>query len=317
MKNIFVSLTIIPFLLAACSPAIPTPDQSATPGSTLESTAIFRPTYTKPAPAPTLNPNEIASRLFSDLNIEKQTLFSPDGLCSWERLLAWPLTEKALTKYGYQFFVRVNVSCVRPKTHEEVNWVLVNEWQEQNLGYSIPDLLGWSADGNTLYFHDSIIPDGCQPIGGFQENFRQVDLSTGNITLLFSEMRSGASLSPDTTRIVYYDMQNMDVGVYTLLSGEVQHIPFSIPEKDTYWDVGDFTWSPDGQRVLFVLVSGDACFPSAAYIMRMDVTKGEIKIVLTNEGQYFSILEWVEPTRVLISVGQEQKTLDPFTGTLY
>ena len=30
-----------------------------------------------------------------------------------------------------------------------------------------------------LYFYDAIIPDGSQPLGGFQENLREVDLETG------------------------------------------------------------------------------------------------------------------------------------------
>ncbi len=217
----------------------------------------------------TLSPIEIASIVFSDLTIETQKLYSPNGRCIWDRLLASSLIETANWKYDNQFYVRLSVACVLGDEFKEVNWILVDEWKLQGLGYSIPALLGWSADGGKLYFHDEIIPDGCALIGGFQENFRQVDLETGNITLLFPELRSGAALSPDTARLVYYDIQNKDVAVYTFASGEVQHTPLTFPDPPVYWAVGNFTWSPDGQSVLFVMVYGDPCNPSGASIQKL------------------------------------------------
>ena len=313
MKAINVFLTFFTFALVACNPTTNSPDIATTTELTTKSTPTFYPTATKPKP---LSPKEIASGVFSDLTIEKQNLYSPDGRCSWERLQAWALNESVQQKYDNQFFIRATVHCVRGEFYEEVNWVLVNEWKEQGLGYSIPSLLGWSADGNYLYFYDEIIPDGCQPIGGFQDNLRQVELDTGNIRSILLKMGSGVSLSPDTTRLVYYDEQKADVGLFDLVSGEMTHIPFTIPDKGVYWWVGDFTWSPDGQSVVFVIVLGDPCYSTGASILWLDIEKDEIKVLLTNKGQTYSILEWVEPDRVLISVGMEQRWLDPISGAL-
>jgi hypothetical protein len=317
MKYFFVLLSIIAFILAGCSPAGPASTPSAATQTAPELTATPLPTATKLKPSSTLSPNEIASIVFSDLTIETQKLYSPNGRCTWGRLLAWSMKETVNWKYDNQFYVRLSVACILGDEYKEVNWILVDEWKLQGLGYSIPTVLGWSADGGKLYFHDEIIPDGCRPIGGFQENFRQVDLETGNITLLFPELRRGAVLSPDTTRLVYYDMQNKDVAVYTFASGEVQHTPLTFPDPPVYWAVGDFTWSPDGQSVLFVMVYGDACNPNGASIQKLDVSRGDIRMKWVSTVQTASIVEWVDPTRVVISIGQEQHLLDPISGILY
>ena len=312
MKIRLVSVTVLFLLLVACSPSVATPNEAATIQPTPKPTPTLYPTSTKIKP---LSPFEIASVVFSDLTIETQRLNSSDGRCTWDRLLASSLKESANLKYDNQLYVRLSVRCILGDEYKEVNWVLVDEWKLQGLGYSLPSLLGWSVDGNYLYLDDEIIPDGCQPIGGWQENFRKMDLETGNITFLFHEMLSGAVLSPDTTRIVYYDMQNKDVRVYSLASGEVQQAPLILPDSP-YLDVGNFTWSPDGGSVLFVMVFGDSCFPTGASILHLDVANGEIKVVLTDERQTYSILEWIEPNRVLIKVGLKQHVLDPNSGIL-
>jgi len=314
MKNCLVLLPFCIFILTACSPAEPT---AATTQPTLEPIATILPTATKPNPSPTLSVNEIAANVFSDLTVETQKLYSPNGRCAWDRLQASSLTESATRKYDNQFYIRVSLACVLGDEFKEVNWVLLDEWKSQGLGYSIPTVLGWSADGKKLYFHDEIIPDGCQPIGGWQENFRQVDLETGNITLLFPELRSGASLSPDTTRLVYHDIQNKDVGVYTFANGKVQHIPLAFPAPPAYWEVGNFTWSPDRQSVLFVMVYGDACNPSGASIQKLDIAKGEIRMKWISTVKTASIVEWVDPLRAVITIGQEQHLMDPVSGNLY
>jgi len=273
-------------------------------------------TVVTPRPIASLSPLEVASAVLSDLTIDTQSLYSPNGRCTWKRLQAWSMTEAAQRKYDGRFFIRAAVSCVRAETNEEVDWLLVNEWKEQGLGYSIPALLGWSADGKYLYFYDNIIPDGCQPLGGFQDNLRQVDLDTGKISALLAGVKSGLPLSPDTSSMVFYDFQKADIGSYDFASGEVQHFPLPPTGQANERWVGDLTWSPVGQSLLFVVINGNTCFPSGASILHLDLKSGEVKILLTNNEQTLSILEWVAAERVLISVGGKQHTLDPSSGAL-
>lgn len=316
MKKLLFLLILFTLTLPGCNPFEPNADLATASPTDPQASASPFPTYTKPAPAPTLSTIELASSVFADLTIETQRLLSPDGRCTWDRLIASSIKESAIQKYDNQFYMRVSVSCVLGEENKEVNWLPVDGWAGQGLGYSIPALLGWSADGMRMYFYDQIIADGCQPIGGWQENFRQLDLETGNVTLLLREMRSGTSLSADTTRLVYYDMQNKDVGIYNLVSGEVQHLALAVPEQSMNWAVGEFTWSPDGQSVLFVMLVGDACNPSGASIQKLDLARGVIQVKWFSTERTASIVEWVDPTRVVITIGKEQHLLDPISGNL-
>lgn len=317
MKNVLFILTIFILILTGCSPTEPTSASTISTQPTPDPSATFVPTSTRPQPTPSLSANEVASGVFSDLAVETQRLVSPDGRCTWDRLLAYAIKETAIRKYDNQFYMRVSITCVLGDEYKEVNWLPVDGWGGQGLGYSIPALLGWSADGKRMYFYDQIIPDGCQPVGEWQENFRQLDLETGNVTLLLREMRSGASLSADTTRLVYFDLKNKDVGVYRLVSGEVQHLALAVPEQPVYWDVGEFTWSPDGQSVLFVMVIGDACNPTGASIQKLDLAKGVIQVKWFSTERTASIIEWVDPLRAVITIEKEQHLLDPYSGILY
>ena len=237
-------LLLFAYFLAACQPQAQTPGSlsvTPTPAQTSPGpTQTLTSTRQTPSPAPSLSPQDIASSVLTELSIDKTREYSPNGYCQWERLLAWSLSEVTQRKYSSQFFTYVKVTC-------EQEWVLIEERKEQNLGYSIPEPVGWSMDGKYIYFHDAVIPDGCQPLGGFQQNLRQVELSTGNIRVIPLQWTGGVALSPDSTKLVYYDWENVEVGVYDLVNQEEQRIPFELPEPMEDWHAGDSTWSPDSR----------------------------------------------------------------------
>ena len=239
-------------------------------------------------------------------------------MCEWSRTLAWPILEAASLKYDNQFFTYVTISCGNQATP----WVLVDKWTEAGLGYSIPALLGWSMDGQYVYFYDAIIPDGCQPIGGFQQDLRQVDLATGSILSIPISWTGGIALSADTTRLIYYDRQKVEVGVYDLASGEEQRFSFALPKSIDDWFAGDFTWSPDGQSALFIIQYGDPCFPTGVSVRRVDLQRNEthdldnVSILLERQDTTLSILEWAQAERVMISMEGDTWWLYPDSGNL-
>jgi hypothetical protein len=192
----------------------------------------------------------------------------------------------------------------------------VDKWGEAGLGYPLPDLLGWSADGKYAYFYNSIIPDGCQPIGGFQQDLRQVDLTMGNIRSIPISWTGGMALSPDSTKVIYYDRQKAEVGIYDLAIQEEQRIPFELPKGMEDWFAGDFTWSPDGQMAVFIIRYGDACGPSGDYLRLVDLQMYNVRTLLKKENQSISIVEWTEKDRVLITIEGEKWWLDPASGSL-
>lgn len=270
------------------------------------------PTRVRPSPTATLSPQEIAGSILKELNIDKEWKPSPNGMCIWERLLGFTNTEAASSKYDNQIFEYVTMTC----GPEPKKWILMDEWSEGGLGYAIPALLGWSADGKYVYFDDAIIPDGCQPLGGFQQNLRRADLTNGDTLSIPIDWTGGITLSPDSTKLVYYDWEKVEVGIYDLVTQEEQRIPFELPEKMEYWYAGNFTWSPDGQSVLFVIDYGDPCFRTGGSIRRINIQKNEVITLLEKDGQTFRIVEWTELDRVLISDAERKWWLNPVSGSL-
>jgi len=325
MKYNFFTFILFALLIAACRPAVPTSTPTFTPNDTATPAATLAPTLTATQPPPTAtvvkilstptsSPLDIAGQVLTELSIDTEIKYSPDrGIKEWQRLMAYPTTESAGRKYGSQFFAYVTLHNALP---EDKTWVLVDKWQEWGFGYPIPELLGWSADNQSLYFYDAHIPDGCQPPGGFQADLRQVDLATGGIHPIPISWTGGIALSPDTTRVIYYDHETTEVGVYDIIAQQEKRIPFELPTGLEYWYAGDFTWSPDGQSAIFIIQYGDPCFPSGYSLRRVYFQLDEITTLLEVENQFLSIVGWSQPDKVLVSIDNVQQVLDPVTGKL-
>lgn len=264
------------------------------------------PTYT---PRPTLSPLDIAKTVLTELSIDETYEYSTSGYCEWKRIIASAIGEIS-DKYNGQFFTYVTVNCA----NQDKPWVLVEKWAEQGLGYPLPSLLGWSVDGKYAYFYDSIIPDGCQPRGGFEQDLRQVDLNTGAIKFFPITWTGGMALAPDSSKVIYYNRQAGEVGIYDLVGQEEQRISFDLPIGLDDWDAGDFTWSPDGQKAIFIIDYGEACFPSGVSLRLVDAQANKVTTLLERENQTLSIIEWSEPNKVLLSINKEQQILDLITG---
>jgi len=271
---------------------------------------IKAPTYTPTSPIPTLSPQEIAGTILKDLNIDKEWKPSPNGMCVWERLLGYTNTEVASIKYNNQIFEYVTVSC----GPEPKKLVIVDQWAEGGLGYSIPALLGWSVDENYLYFNDAVIPDGCQPLGGYQKDLRKVNLASGEIVSFPLNLVEGMTLSPLTDAVIYSDPQTIEVGIYDLNASMEKRIPIKLPEGLEYWEVGNFTWSPDSKMVVFIVQYGDPCFPVMYSLRQVDRASNQIITLLEKENQVISIVEWNATDRVLISIDKKDYWLNPMTG---
>jgi len=288
-------------------PATKTPNPSQT---NISSTKL--PTYTLPPPRPTINPLDIASTILTELTIDETHDYSPNGYCVWKRIIAWPDSEAAQLKYNNQYFTYIVVNC----GNQDKPWILVEKWTEAGLGYPLTSLLGWSVDRQYLYFYDRIIPDGCQPIGEFQQDLRQVNLNNGTIQSFPITWTGGMAISPDSSKVIYYDRQTVNVVIYDLSEQQEQRIRFDLPIGLESWFAGDFTWSPDGKSAIFIIEYGDACFPSGVSLRRVDPQANKVTTLLERENQSLSILGWSEPNKVLISINKEQQVLDPITGML-
>jgi hypothetical protein len=268
-------------------------------------------TPTPPTPSPTLSPQDNAETILKELYIEKEWTASPNGMCVWENLLGYTNTEAASLKYNNQIFEYATVTC----GGDSKKWVLVDKWAEGGLGYSIPALLGWSVDGNYLYFYDKVIPDGCQPLGGFQQDLRRANLSNGNINSIPIPFTGGLVLSPNTTKLVYYDPQTIEVATFDLETGQEKRIHFELPLTNDTWSAGNFTWSPDENNVVFIIQWGP-CSPVGISLRRINFLTNAITTLYESENPNISILKWQDSNHILISIDKKECWLDPNTGNI-
>jgi hypothetical protein len=266
---------------------------------------IKTPTLTPPTPTSTFGPQEIAQQVLTEFTLDIEEKYSPDrGIGEWVRLITNP-SERAVGKYNNQFYTFLTLH------NGDMSYVLENKWQEMQIGYSVPDLLGWSIDNRYLYFYDSIIPDGPQPLGGFQQDLRRVDRNTGAIHPIPISWTGGMALSPDTTKVIYYDQQAIEVGVYDFDEGREQRIPFELPAGLDIWYAGDFTWSPNGRYALFLIQYGNPATSIDLSLRRVNLVSN--KITTLQEGD-ISIVEWKGTNEVLITRDKIDYWLNPITG---
>ncbi|PKO04357.1 MAG: hypothetical protein CVU41_17560 [Chloroflexi bacterium HGW-Chloroflexi-3] len=317
MKRRILCLIIFTLFLEACGEArttSPSPGNTSLPSSlptNKPSPSLTTISPTKPltiTPRPTLNSLDIARTVLTDLSIEVTHEYSPTGYCDWKRIIGWSTD----FKYNNQFFTYATITCV----NQDKPWVLVESWAEQGLGYPLTSLLGWSTDEKYAYFYDKIIPDGCQPRGSFGRGLYQVDLNTGTIKSYPVDQTRGISLSPDASMIVFYDHQMSEVIIYNLLDQYEKHIAFDIPSGMDNWGAGDFTWSPDGQKIIFIIDYGDACFVSGVSLRLIDTQTSKVTTLLERENQTLSVVEWSESNKILLSIDNEQQILDLTTGNV-
>ncbi len=324
IKLRIICMILVFQFLSACQEAITTPlaTNSSSPASILQGTQVSNPgsinTETpgvpekvQPAPSATLDPLDIAEIVLTELSIDQAHEYSPNGNCEWKRIVASP-SDEINDKYANQFFTYVTVTCA----NQDKPWVLEQKWTEQGLGYPLTSLLAWSADGRYAYYYDQIIPDGCPPVGGFQQDLRQVDLDTGAIHSFPITWTGGMALSPDSTKVIYYDHQAADVGIFDLTAQNEQRVSFDLPAGLDSWFAGDFTWSPDGQSAIFIISYGDACFPTGVSLRHVDLRANKVRTLLEGEIQAISIIDWIAPEQVLISINGEQEILDLQTGEI-
>ena len=326
MKKRILFLILAALLLSACQ-AVKNTTQTSLPTTSVtlipvtktpipSQTNIYPPklsTNIVPLPGLTLSPLDIASTILTELSIDESRDYSVNGNCEWKRILAWPYSETAQLKYNNQYFTYVEVNC----GNLEKPWILVKKWDEMGLGYPLTSLLSWSFDSQYLYYYDRIIPDGCQPIGEFQQDLRQVNLNNGEIQSFPITWTGGMALSPDSSKVIYYNHKTVDLVIYNLFDKQEYVISFDLPIGLENWFAGNFTWSPDGKSVIFIITEyGDNCSPSRVSLRRVDPQVNKVTTLLERENQNISILKWNEPNMVLISINNEQLIFNPVTGML-
>jgi Tol biopolymer transport system component len=110
-------------------------------------------------------------------------------------------------------------------------------------------LIGWSADGESLYF-GALAQDGYL--------LKKTNLSTGAVQDLFSINSKGLSvaISPDEKWIAFF-AQSAETSRHGLSISRVDGSERRLLAQLDRWDISNPIWSPDGQWLLFAVINWD------------------------------------------------------------
>lgn len=253
------------------------------------------------APAPTATPAKAAP-----FDVDSNASVSPDG--------QWLAVTVALFPQagGDQYYRQLRVV----KSDQSAVWTPVDQWAPWGLGFPLPTVVHWSADGRYLYFADEIIPDGAGEFR-FYADVRRLELRTGKLTTYTSSEGTALGLAADGRSLAFADDH---VRVVDLRTGRERAWDFAPGAGQARTRVSSLAWAPDGRSLLLtVLAEHGACDPDCwdRRVVKMDARTGALTPLPAAAGRPLRIMAWPEAARA--SVADEAGALwwlDTATGKL-
>ena len=181
-------------------------------------------------------------------------------------------------------------------------------------GYTTPQPVRWSQDGQALYFTNLPHFDGCAVFANGQ-TLQRLDLKTGQVTPIMPKVGSVLSLSPDERMVAYILDGQPPVLVLRFTSTGAEE-KVSLPVQDPDTQAGSLAWSENGN----VLVLTMAVHPCDAErwlhsIVRVDVGPLTQKTLVSNSRQYLRTVGWMGSATLRVEEGQGNFILmDALTG---
>ena len=154
------------------------------------------------------------------------------------------------------------------------------------------DIVHWSKDGRYSYIATQHGDGGPGSYFGYKTALVRVNLQNG--TWKSTGISGVLSFSLDDKYIVY-STNVSEIRVRNIQSGE-EKIYFS-PKNYLYF--GEFVWSPDGGRIIFVSTSEDWDGLKSKYALFMiDLESNKIVSLYEGVGLFYYPVEWAEDKRV-------------------
>jgi len=308
MKKILIgigALLLIGGISIALS-ATPTNTPIATPTNTPTATPV--PATVAPSPTiPTVTPVPVekittmpatatktptATPDLTDFQVQVQSFTSPDKKWIAQVIIGIPVTSD--TTMSSNYYTQLKLS----ETDGPTEWVIVDEWSEWGLGYTVPQPLHWSHNGQYLYITNKPVPDGCAVfVNG--SDLRRVDLRSGDVKEILPSVGLWLSLSPDETKIAYIGYGKRGLVIRDLVTGTEQEVQLD-PGKD--YQAGHIIWSPDSNTIVLALAIQPCStgWADSTSIIRVDAATLESATVLREDKRLFIPVEWTAADQVLL-----------------
>lgn len=296
-KLIHVTVLLAALVIGSCAVADPTvypTDQGLAssaendlPTTALEVTSTSAPVRTL-VPRFTPTPRLITPAPSEGEAIDR-SMVSPDG--EWTAL---PLYEDLST--GYRISLRVF------NKDESVVWTPV-DYTGEGLGVMTPTPRRWSNDSRYFYYLELNVPDGCSDIYPIEESWQKLDIQSGEVTTFDLPVGRGHRFSPDETQMAYVsedqplELVILDVTTQT----EKRSALLSADRAAESAQAGQIVWSPAGDELILVVVSGDICaLEKPTYYLKV-VRLEDLSVRSLYEGDdLIAPLMWADDGKILV-----------------
>jgi photosystem II stability/assembly factor-like uncharacterized protein len=198
---------------------------------------------------------EITSALLESMDVYGFISISPDGQWQAETLTALPIPGSGPVDQKLQRITVYSGSDSRPP------WIIEEQWLPNGAGVAFPSNFIWSPDNDSLYFFETVYPDGCQAYP-LHQNLRRARLNSQQleeIALLAPEMLPNLGIAPDTRRLAYLSQvesaEAPQIRIRDLENGQETAVLYPFPSPEQTWNSGDIFWSPDSRRLVFTIAS--------------------------------------------------------------
>lgn len=318
MRRTLIFVLLATLLFSACVPmSTPTPAPTATPlpiptpapAATSPIIPAVTPTLTEEVAAmpSTVAGTPTATPSLTDFRVDMWSSTSPDGKWTAQVIVALPVISDTAVSSSY--YTQLKVS----KRDGTTEWVIVDEWAEWGLGYTIPQPLHWSRDGQYLYYTNRPIPDGCAVfVNG--SDLHRVDLNDGSVMEIVPSVGLWLSLAPDETKLAYLGYGDRGLVRRDLATGTERETKLD-PGKD--YQAGHIIWSPDGTTIMLVLAIRPCStdWADSTSIMRVDVATLERVMLIEEDKRLLVPVEWATTDKVLLKdKGGDYWLMDATTG---
>jgi len=230
----------------------------------------------------------------SHMNVTEWAFTSPSGQWVATGLVAFPKPDSS----EQLAFTRVIIF----NTQSNIKRVVLERWDELNLGFPYPEPLEWSSNEDFFYFTNKVIPDGC-PAFHFLSGLFRTNLGDGTVgELLAANASSWVALSPDQSIVAYAGVGGRGLVFRDLEKGEEKEISID-PGKD--YQAGYILWSPDGKFVVLTLAINRCAgnHGESSSILLVDAETLQTRLLLQEDPRLFITWDWSEPGTITLANG--------------
>ena len=263
------------------------PTYSPTPITTAASP---EPTQTLPVGPPTPFPTDLRPTSTPDLaGYYRQAWVESSPYEPWQAIFVISYPE-ALdgSLIGDQYHIWVSLSSLQTGTTSSV----IDEWRPYDLGYTIPQALSWSDDGQFIFLAETGNVD--QSGERFYLQLQRLHLQTGELTPLDLPGGPAVAISPDGQQLARIDEDRLVLT--TIETGDQIELRFELPSVE--WRTDQIFWSPESDRILFSLrlnpFNPIGEMSSSLYLA--DLSTGVVRRLVEADRRRFSIRSFPQET---------------------